>query len=74
MKKQRQKNEKHKNEYIFGDGLENYDDIVCQNEENSYEIMNYKLDNYDIGAYDQINYNELNVKTNKTVEKTQILK
>ncbi len=66
-KKQRQKNE---NKYKFNDKLENYDDVVYENEDNSYEIMNYKLDNYDIGVYDEINENESKIEANtsQTVE------
>jgi hypothetical protein len=66
-KKQTQKNE---NKYKFNDRLENYDDVVYENEENSYEIVNYKLDNYDIGVYDEINENESKIEANtsQTVE------
>ncbi len=58
-KKQRQKNEKHENEYKFDDGLRNYDDIIYENEENTYEIVNYY----------EINENESKIESNtsKTV-------
>jgi hypothetical protein len=40
-KKQRSQNEKHENEFKFDNGLERYDDIIYENEENCYEIVNY---------------------------------
>ncbi len=59
IKKQRLKNENHENEYKFDDGLQNYDQIIDGNEENSYEMLNYE----------EINQNESNIETNarKTV-------
>ncbi len=56
-KKQRPKNKKHENEYKFDDGLRNYgnyDDIIHQNEENTYEIGNYY----------EINENESKIESN----------
>jgi flagellar biosynthesis/type III secretory pathway M-ring protein FliF/YscJ len=65
-KKQSAKSQKHENQFRFDDGLQQYDEImneneensyeiIKQNEENSYELMNYKLDNYDIGDCGEIN-------------------
>jgi hypothetical protein len=42
IKKQRLKSENHENEYKFDDGLQNYDQIIDGNEENSYEMLNYE--------------------------------
>jgi hypothetical protein len=68
-KREGPKNEKHENEHNFDDGLRNYD-IIYENEENSYEIMNYEFDGYHIGVYDQINENESKIEANtsKAVE------
>ena len=68
IKKQRLKNEKHENEFKFDDGLQNYDQLINGNEENSHEMPNYVLDN----CYDEINYSDLNVVTNGTVKYTEI--
>ncbi len=61
IKKQRPKNE---NEFEFDDGLEKYDDIINENEENSYEMVNYC----------EMNYNESKIESNysKTVEYLEI--
>jgi hypothetical protein len=71
-KKQRPKNEKHENEFKFDDGLGKYDDIICENEDNSYEIINYELDNCDIRVYDHINQNESKIEANNIVKYLQI--
>jgi hypothetical protein len=71
-KKQRPKNEKHENEFKFDDGLGKYDDIICENEDNSYEIINYELDNCDIRVYDDINQNESKIEANNIVKYLQI--
>ncbi len=63
-KKQRPINEKRENEIKFDDGLGKYDDIICENEDNSYEIINYELDNYGIRVYDDINQNESKIEAN----------
>ncbi len=64
IKKQRQKNNKHENEYKFDNGFEKYDDIIYENEENSYEMVNYY----------EINENESKIESNtsKTVEYLEI--
>jgi hypothetical protein len=51
IKKKRPRNE---NEFIFDDGLANYDHINYENEENSYEMVNYY----------EINENESNIEAN----------
>jgi hypothetical protein len=70
-KKQRQRNEKHENKFKFDDGLERYDDIIYENEENTYEIANYD----EVGKYDEINENESKIEadTSKTVEYLEVL-
>ncbi len=64
-KKQRPRNEKHENEYKFDDGLGKYDEIILENEENFYEIVNY----------DEINQNESKIEANtsKSLEYLEIL-
>ncbi len=71
--KKQTKNKKHENQFKF-DGLEKYDDVIHENEENSYEIVNYELVDYNIGVYDEINYNELKIEANtsKTLEYLEI--
>jgi len=70
IKNQRQKDERHNNEYKFDDGLQKYDDIIHENEENTYEIVNYD----EIGKYDEINENESKIEANtsKTNEYLEI--
>jgi hypothetical protein len=60
-KKQRPRNE---NEFKFDNGLEKYDDIIYENEENSYEMIDYY----------EINENESKIESNtsKTVEYLKI--
>jgi hypothetical protein len=36
IKKQRPNNEKHENQFIFDGGLQKYDDVIDENEENCY--------------------------------------
>ncbi len=59
-KKQRPKNEKNHNQFKFDDGVQNYENEIFENEENSYEMINY----------DQIYQNEskFEANTSKTVE------
>ncbi len=59
-KKQRTKNEKHGDQCKFDDGLANYDDIIYENEENTYEIVNY----YEINEKES----KIVSNTSKTVE------
>jgi hypothetical protein len=61
IKKQRPKNE---NEFKFDDGLQKYDEIIHENEDNYYEAVNYY----------EINENESKIKANtsKTLEYLEI--
>jgi hypothetical protein len=52
-KKQTPKNE---NQYKFDDGLQKYDEITYENEDNSYETVNYYV----------INQNDSKIKTNSS--------
>jgi hypothetical protein len=48
-------------------------DIICENEDNSYEIINYELHNCDDHwVYDHINQNESKIEANNIVKYLQI--
>ncbi len=53
-KKQRLRNERHHNQYKFDNGLEKYDDIIHENEDNTYDLPNYY----------EINQNESKIDAN----------
>ncbi len=62
--KSRPRNERHHNRYKFDNGLEKYDDIIDENEDNIYDLPNYY----------EINQNESKVEANtsKTPEYLEI--
>jgi hypothetical protein len=60
-KKRRPKDE---NEFKFDDGLEKYDEIIYENEENSYEIINYYVINQ--------NKSKIESNTSQTLEYLEI--
>ncbi len=63
-KKQRPRNERHHNQYKFDNGLEKYDDIIHDNEENTYDLPNY----YGIN----LNESKIEANTSQTSEYLEI--
>jgi hypothetical protein len=61
------------NNFELNSGIERYDDILNEYDENHYEKMNYELNKYDSREYAEINYDEMNVEENIVANYTEIL-